>query len=360
MYPPNELHRTPLRLSFIAQLMAVAALVAACQAAPTPPAAAQVSPQAWIDAPENMTLIPFASVNVTSHFYHPAGVTQIELSVNGAPVRTDLSPQTNTDFVYISQIWQPPTPGEYMLSVRARSTTGEWGNPASITILVGDLPTPTATETPVPPTATPTPAATSTPIPTLTPTAAPGRLVVNAQQTTLTAGQCTVLNWSSANLQSLLLNGVPVDANGSQQVCPAGTTTYALSGSTADGQQLTQSVTVAVNAPAATPSYGAINVSVTTFYNLAGCGPTGLTVSAEALNADSGMIYYRTIASGTPTAWFSAALSNAGSTWSRTIQNTDLPGDKTGTFEFYLTFSNGSGTVQTAVNSRLTFSNCKP
>ncbi|MFN8499666.1 MAG: hypothetical protein U0641_17575 [Anaerolineae bacterium] len=42
------------------------------------------------------------------------------------------------------------------------------------------------------------------------------------------AGNCTTLNWSTANIDSVFLNGEGVVGNGSRRVCPTETTTYEL------------------------------------------------------------------------------------------------------------------------------------
>ena len=133
---------------------------------PTPTSSAATNPQvetaaqAWLDAPLNDSLLPFAPVDVTSHFYHPSGVKQIELSIDGSVLRTDPSPDTKTGFVYLTQKWSPPVPGTYRLSVRAQSNSGDWGDTANITVTVGEVitVTPSIPAQPITSTITSTPA----------------------------------------------------------------------------------------------------------------------------------------------------------------------------------------------------------
>ena len=75
-----------------------------------------------------------------------------------------------------------------------------------------------------------------------------------AEPTTIQRGQSATLRWSVAAATSMSINqGVgAVQANGSQQVSPANSTTYTLTASGAGGTD-TRSVTVTVNAPPPPP-----------------------------------------------------------------------------------------------------------
>ncbi len=146
-------------------------LISACgSASPTPPAAANPpisqSPRAWIDSPLDGATLPFGEIEVISHAASLGGIAQVELSVNGAVIRTDPNPSPSETLNLVRQTWLPRAGGTYQVSVRAQNTNGEWSAPANITLTILDSaptattsPTPaiTSTETPLPsPTATPT------------------------------------------------------------------------------------------------------------------------------------------------------------------------------------------------------------
>lgn len=129
-----------------------------------PSVAVSQSPQAWIDSPLNGTTLPLGDVEIISHAASSSGIAQVELSVNGAVIRTDSNPQPGQTLSLARQIWRPTAGGTYQVSVRAQSTGGEWSAPASITLTILEQPTVTPTATP-PPTETPTPEPTITATP---------------------------------------------------------------------------------------------------------------------------------------------------------------------------------------------------
>lgn len=128
--------------------------------------------------------------------------------------------------------------------------------------------TPTATYTPSPPTRTPTPSytprppthtptsthtprpPTRTPTPTFTPWT-PVQVDFRADRTSLIAGECTTLHWDVEYATAVFLNGSGVIGHGSQQVCPATTTTYDLHVEAPSGN-VDPSVTIEVTAPSDT------------------------------------------------------------------------------------------------------------
>jgi hypothetical protein len=149
------------------------------------PVAISQTPRAWIDSPLNGAILPLGEVEIVWHAASLAGISQAELSVNGAVVRTDPNPTAGQTLNLVRQVWLPSVGGTYQVSVRAQNTAGEWSAPASISIKILDATptptatftaTPTATDTPSPtpsPTSTPTPTATHTPSPTFTATFTP-------------------------------------------------------------------------------------------------------------------------------------------------------------------------------------------
>jgi heat shock protein HslJ len=102
----------------------------------------------------------------------------------------------------------------------------------------------------------PTPAPTPTPRP--QPTATPSaQMSLTADRTTITQGECTTIRWSVENVQAVWVypQGQPFQnhpqvGQGSQQVCPAVTTTYEMRVQMRDGSVQFRTVTVNVT-PAA-------------------------------------------------------------------------------------------------------------
>ncbi len=102
--------------------------------------------------------------------------------------------------------------------------------------------TPTPTYTPLPPTNTPTPTNTSWP---------PAQVDFRADDTSLVQGECTTIYWDVEYATAVFLNGGGVVGHGTQQVCPADTTTYDLHVK-APGSNVDRSITVEVSAPSDT------------------------------------------------------------------------------------------------------------
>ncbi|MBI9049193.1 MAG: hypothetical protein JEZ00_07230 [Anaerolineaceae bacterium] len=120
------------------------------------------SPQAWIDAPLNESYLSLAPYTIVYHISDQVSVAVGELSINGRVVASLPNPNPSKKLATLKVLWDPPAPGEYLLSVRAQGADGAWGSEAQSVVYIGDgSATPTLLETP-----TPTP----TPTPTLTPT----------------------------------------------------------------------------------------------------------------------------------------------------------------------------------------------
>ena len=109
------------------------------------------------------------------------------------------------------------------------------------------VPTPTPTYTPTPtPTYTPTPTPTYTPTPTPTPVIVTASITANP--TSICVGQSSVISWSTSNASQVFINQLgSVNANGSQIVTPAQTTTYTINAVNFNGNSDSDSVTVYVN-----------------------------------------------------------------------------------------------------------------
>jgi hypothetical protein len=144
----------------IISLIVTALLLNACNMPGAP--AGQIGPQAWVDAPLPASTVPLAPLDVVSHASDSGGIAQFELSIDGAVLRTDPSPDTTSSLVTIHQAWQPPGPGTYVIGVRGMNNGGTWSGPISVTVIVmggpNAGPVPVDTVTPVTPNITPTPA----------------------------------------------------------------------------------------------------------------------------------------------------------------------------------------------------------
>jgi hypothetical protein len=244
----------------------------------------QTGPRAWIDYPREGSTLPVDTpVTIISHAYARDGVAEVLLSVDGEAYRRDPPAQPGATFSEVTQEWLPEEEGVYTLQVVTYDTTGETSNPATISVRVAgevaavptdtpvvtpppgvtavptDTPVPPTdtpvsptdtpvlpTDTPIPPTDTPIPP-TDTPVPTDTPWP-PAEVDFQADDTSLVQGECTTLRWDVEYATAVFLNGGGVPGHGTQQVCPASTTTYDLHVEAPSGN-VDRSVTINVSAP---------------------------------------------------------------------------------------------------------------
>jgi polar amino acid transport system substrate-binding protein len=75
-----------------------------------------------------------------------------------------------------------------------------------------------------------------------------------ADSTNITVGQCTTVRWDVNNVNAVYFQGNGVPGQGSQQVCPGGTTSYNLKVILNDGRQEDRQVTVTVGGFAPSPT----------------------------------------------------------------------------------------------------------
>ena len=220
----------------------LAVLASACTAFQFQSSEFKGDPRTWIDAPLDASSLPLAQVEIISHSADPFGVTQMELSVNGKPVRVDPAGGAGSQklFVTTRQLWNPTAAGNYTLLVRAQNTYGVWGDPAQVVVTIGLAPTPAQTATPTrPATAAPAPVFTLTPLP-------PVSLAFFADQTTLTPGQCTTLHWQVTNVSQVFLDNASAGASGNKQICPAQSETHTLRVITLDQQTVERTVRITI------------------------------------------------------------------------------------------------------------------
>ena len=86
-----------------------------------------------------------------------------------------------------------------------------------------------------------------------------------ADNTNISAGQCTTLRWDVRNVQAVYLNGEGVPGVSQRDVCPGQTTTYTLTATKMDGSQDSRQVTINVSGgqppPPETPKIDQFSVS---------------------------------------------------------------------------------------------------
>lgn len=148
----------------IAIIVAAGLSLGACAA----PAKLGGVPRAWIDAPLDGMHLLLQPYLISFHGSDLVGVSQMEVAVNSEVLATLPSPDPVQGLVYMTQMWDPPAPGRYIIRVRAQNSAGVWSAEDSVVIEVS-VPTATPSSTP---TRTPTATITLTPTATVTPTPA--------------------------------------------------------------------------------------------------------------------------------------------------------------------------------------------
>lgn len=287
-------HRLRLALPCVLLLLASLAcsvdLGTAATTAPTPSPVA-VLKDLGFEAPADGSELPFGPVEVKTYAWVDVGITRAELNINGVTLRTD--PVTNEKvngafaLTHITQLWTPPGPGTYTLSVRVQDSQGNLYTINTITVYIVEGGTATTIPVDGPPTETPTLTATATldvsatrPRITFTPsqtasatlagaaTATPSATTAGApfttftaDSTTINAGQCTTLRWTSGNIQSIFLDNQPVTGAENKQVCPTAPTTYTLLAHSTAGD-ITKQVTITVSGGAPFTTFSADSTTI--------------------------------------------------------------------------------------------------
>jgi hypothetical protein len=167
-------------------------------------------------------------------------IVVLELAVDDGVVATETSPDSNgTSMLSVSKVWTFRTLGEHVVSAVARTASGETSRVAriSVTAVSSAVEVTPATETPTPapeePTEIPTPipTATNTPEPDATIPPPPQVEYFQASPASITAGECTTLQWGAVTFAAEAridpdVGGVATP--GETQVCPGETTVYVL------------------------------------------------------------------------------------------------------------------------------------
>ena len=151
-------------------LLAITLMLTACNL----PQRAKEAPQAWIDDPLDGMRLPMQPYTFTLHSSDPAGIAQMEVSVNGQVLATVKNPNPADLLVSLTQTWNPPSPGRYVIRARAQNVSGSWSGEDLVTVEVVEVPTPTPTDVAsLTPTVIPTVTSSPTLVPSETPTPSP-------------------------------------------------------------------------------------------------------------------------------------------------------------------------------------------
>jgi hypothetical protein len=143
-------------------IIAMLVLTACDQQAATPG-----TPQAWIDDPLDGMRLLLEPYLITMHSSDSFGITNMELTINGIEQELIPNPDPAKLLVHLTQKWEPPAPGRYVIRARAQNTSGVWSAEDLVTVVVEDFSTPTPFIT-LTPTLTPTVTLTPTQIPSTT------------------------------------------------------------------------------------------------------------------------------------------------------------------------------------------------
>jgi hypothetical protein len=297
------------RLTIFLAAILIPIVLVACN--PTKPQSiASIGTLTWIDSPLNGSTLPLGPIEIVSHSSDSSGITQVELSVNGAVVRTDQNQATDQHLVLMSQAWTPVASGNYKLMVRAQNLNGAWSDYAQATITINGAPAPTPVPTLVPvsqPTITPF-------SPSPTPAGCIGTPSIASFYSStpaINAGDSVTLIWDAIiNADSIEIDNRigNVGPSGSQLVSPASTTTYILTAHCGN-QFTTKEVTIRVVQPAPTanptnspivptnPTIGSPSFSTDQFwYGRVGCGDMSVSVNvpvSDPSGITSVTLFYR-------------------------------------------------------------------
>gem|GEM_PF-615293 len=359
------------------------------------------SPLVWMDAPGDGTSVALGtSVAVMAHASSDFGaVSQMALLVNDVPLM-NLALAPTMGGVEGRGTWTPIMSGTYNLQVRAAAADGRSAASASVAVLVTGAPTPApllyASPTPLPtpiaspvlpPTRTPIPSstpitplalpATRTPMPTFTPITPqvlptrtftptptrtpwpPAQVNFRADDTSLTAGQCTMLRWDVEYATAVYLDGDGVAGHGTRQVCPTSTTTYRLHVEAPSGN-VDRQVTITVSAPADTsgPTISNITASNDPIKWPPQCAPNQVTISAFVSDPSGvGMVKlnYRVVEGSRQGTWRSEGMSLTGtSIYATTVIASELqaslnpPVTKVSSMEYYIQALDTKGNQSTS------------
>ncbi len=207
----------------------------------------ETRPRIWIDSPDDGAPIPSGTnITIVSHAYARQGIAEVLLSINGETYRRDAPGSPGTEYVQVSQDWQPPGDGIYAVEVQAYDVTGQMSIPDLITVRVGAMSTPPTSG----PAVTVTPAFPVTADITVTPTAP---IQFWADPAEVKAGACTSIHWRVNNAGRVIFGGIDQPFEGSYEDCLCANQRYTLTVIRLDGTEEKRSMEIPVNGVCETP-----------------------------------------------------------------------------------------------------------
>jgi hypothetical protein len=293
--------------------------------------------QAWIDVPrDGANLVLNVPVSIQSHVYAREGVAEVLLRVNGEAYRSDPPAETGQKFTSASQEWIPTQGGTFLLEVIVHDRKGNGSAPAGVRVYVPLEAVPVEPTAPpvedatvevptaeMPATLEPTlpPVLTFPPV-VIEPTAIPPiQIELYAGSTALVSGECTTIQWIVQNATTVYLDGSPVAAADSRQVCPTGTTDYRVSADGPSGSD-SKKITVTVIQPPPTvppdsqgPAISGLSNSPDHITDMPQCGATTANISVVVFDP-SGVsrveLHYRVVRGSSQGTWGMLNMSSAG------------------------------------------------
>jgi hypothetical protein len=248
---------------------------------------ADTRPRAWVGGPPDGSEVPLGAVSVMCHGYAGAGVTQLELWVNGAFASRAANASPGSEYFTENLTFETTGPGSYVVHCSTYDQDGGMAQSHPVTLRVtgeaptattveGEVPTATPTSTEVPPTVTvPPPPPTSVP-PTATrippsptrippsatpkpPTATPQLVKIlsfEVSKSQINLGECVRFTWQVQAPTAIYFDGEGVgNAPDFRDRCPTQTRDFELKAE-GNGGPVTERVTVVVIQPSPTVNTG--------------------------------------------------------------------------------------------------------
>ena len=350
------------RVTLACLFLAFTLVLASCQQAAM---RMETGPLAWVGGPPDGSEVPLGVVTAMCHAYARAGVSHIELWVNGVFAnRAQNTADPSAEYFTESLTFETTGPGSYVLHCWTFDQDGGSGQSDPVTLRVtGEEPTPTEpgeeiptatpTSTEAPPTAT-VPVPTGTPLPPTetripptstrvpptstprlpTPTPVPIRILsFEVSQSQITLGDCVRFDWVvQGSPDAIFFDGEGVTSPDARERCPTATREFELRAEVGDQVADRATLTVVVIQPSPTTDAGPSITNVTESandmnYPDARCDKcpyfTYVTISANIFDPDGVVgpkLTYRIVQGGqwqslpmnqTQTALYSATIDGA-------------------------------------------------
>jgi len=103
---------------------------------------ALVEATSWIDAPLDGSVLPYQRHEIVAHSADQRGIAEVVFEVAGANVDAATKPGDGSQLLTTRFRWVPSGVGTFELIIRARNVDGEWGAPASATVVITDAAVP--------------------------------------------------------------------------------------------------------------------------------------------------------------------------------------------------------------------------